>query len=129
MIQNELISILRAWSLCMGRLPQMPRKAIRVDKPPIVSDKEDREWIPYTDDGMPLERNCTQPGNLRTVYNTFCKLSEIVHETMFVLYKPESRLTSRTILAVYTKYLDWYNSLPDILRLGKNFTPTVLFTQ
>jgi hypothetical protein len=100
-----------------------------VGKPPIIGGMEDQEWVPYTDDGVPLERNCSQPGNLRSVYTSFCELSEVVHDTMFELYQPQGQLSSRTILLAYTKYLDWYSSLPDALRLGQNFTPTVLFTQ
>jgi hypothetical protein len=113
----------------VGRAPQLPKESPMAGKPPVMSDEEDQEWVPYTDDGMPLERNCTQPGNVRTVNRSFCQISEIVHGVMFDLYQPESPLTSRTILAVYTKYLDWYSRLPDPLRLGHNFTPTVLFTQ
>jgi hypothetical protein len=30
---------------------------------------------------------------------------------------------------MYTEYLDWYNGVPEVLRLGHNFTPAVLFAQ
>ena len=98
-------------------------------KPEVVEEIEQREWIPYTDEGMPTERNWTQPSNIRSVYKSFCELSEVVHDTLFTLYKPEGRLTSQKILDCYTRFLNWYSSLPDVLRLGQNFTPSVLFTQ
>ncbi|KAF5721924.1 nitrogen assimilation transcription factor nirA [Fusarium mundagurra] len=31
------------------------------------------------------------------------------------------------LLGIYTEYLDWYNGVPEVLRLGHNFTPAVLF--
>uniref|UniRef100_A0A0D2YF37 Xylanolytic transcriptional activator regulatory domain-containing protein n=1 Tax=Fusarium oxysporum (strain Fo5176) TaxID=660025 RepID=A0A0D2YF37_FUSOF len=36
-------------------------------------------------------------------------------------------LTAQGLLGIYTEYLDWYNGVPKVLRLGHNFTPAVLF--
>lgn len=30
---------------------------------------------------------------------------------------------------IYTKFMDWYDTVPVALRLGQNFTPAVLFVQ
>ena len=103
-------------------------------------------WIPYTDDGdglpgarwqrqltgaagAPMERNCTQPSNVRSVYKTFCELSEIVHNSLYLCYSPGPQLTAKRLLAVYSRYLNWYDAIPSALRLGHNFTPAVLFCQ
>jgi hypothetical protein len=115
-------------------------------KPAIVAHVERSSWVPYTDDGditkqlpefraltadpgAPLERNCTQPSNVRSVYRTFCELSEIVHRALYVFYTPGVELTSKSLLDIYTQYLNWYDAIPEVLRLGHNFTPAVLFAQ
>ncbi|KAF0642682.1 hypothetical protein FPSE5266_05593 [Fusarium pseudograminearum] len=42
----------------------------------------------------------------------------------FALDQP---LTARELLNMYTQYLNWYDRIPEVLRLGHNFTPAVLF--
>ncbi|KAG9231821.1 fungal-specific transcription factor domain-containing protein [Amylocarpus encephaloides] len=120
-------SLDQAWSLSIGRLPQFSKDLQLVTKPEIIDHIESSHWVPYTDDGAPLERSCIQPSNVRSVYKTFCELSEIVHATLYTLYSPGSTLTSKSLLVHYTKYLNWYASIPETLRLGQNFTPAVLF--
>jgi len=74
-------------------------------------------------------RNTTQPSNIRTVFNCFCQLSEIIHNALYTLHCPAKPVTSRAIIEVYKKYLHWYEDIPAIMRLGQNFTPQVLFVQ
>jgi hypothetical protein len=117
-----------------------------MSKPAIVAHVEKSSWVPYTDDGdiakqlpgfqaltddpgAPLKSNCTQPSNVRSVYRTFCELSEIVHKALYVFYTPGIPLTGKALLGIYTGYLRWYEDIPEVLRLGTNFTPAVLFTQ
>jgi hypothetical protein len=45
------------------------------------------------------------------------------------MYAGTDLLTAKDILDQYTKMLDWYSSLPEVLRLGENSTPSVLFVQ
>ncbi|KAI9648945.1 hypothetical protein NHQ30_001511 [Ciborinia camelliae] len=121
-------SLDQAWSLTIGRIPQFSQLTKLTVKPAIVESTEASIWIPYTDDGAPLQRNCTQPSNIRSVYATFCELSEIVHQSLYLFYAPGSNFTSNSLLQVYTRYLRWYDSIPTALRLGHNFTPAVLFS-
>lgn len=79
--------------------------------------------------GVPLQRSCEQPSNVRSVYKCFCELSELVHQSLYILHSPGRPLTSRDLLGIYTQYLDWYDRIPVVLRLGHNFTPAVLFAQ
>jgi hypothetical protein len=79
--------------------------------------------------GGPLEQNCVQPSNIRSVYKTFCELSEIIHRTLYTFYSPGSSVTSKALLEAYSQYIHWYDTIPDTLRLGHNFTPAVLFSQ
>ncbi|EHK22819.1 uncharacterized protein TRIVIDRAFT_113690, partial [Trichoderma virens Gv29-8] len=92
-----------AWSLATGSLPQCSCFPHLPPKPAIIGDIEASLWVPYTDDGEPLQRSCEQPSNVR---------------------RP---LTARDLLNIYTQYLNWYDRIPEVLRLGHNFTPAVLF--
>lgn len=111
-----------------------------------MPDIEASLWIPYTDDGRlsgkrlmvsyvdhgtgaPLQRSCEQPSNVRSVYKCFCELSELVHQSLYILHSPGRPLTSRDLLNIYTQFLNWYDKIPEVLRLGHNFTPAVLFAQ
>ncbi|KAL2261580.1 hypothetical protein VTK26DRAFT_3843 [Humicola hyalothermophila] len=116
-----------AWSLATGSLPQCSRFPRLPPKPAIIDDIEASLWIPYTDDGAPLQRSCEQPSNVRSVYKCFCELSELVHQSLYVLHSPGRPLTSKDLLNIYTQYLNWYDKIPGVLRLGHNFTPAVLF--
>ncbi|KAL1873419.1 hypothetical protein VTK73DRAFT_1010 [Phialemonium thermophilum] len=117
----------QAWSLATGSLPQTSCFPHLPPKPAIIDDIEASLWIPYTDDGLPLQRSCEQPSNVRSVYKCFCELSELVHQSLYVLHSPGRPLTSRDLLKIYTQYLNWYDKIPEVLRLGHNFTPAVLF--
>ncbi|KAH9211147.1 fungal-specific transcription factor domain-containing protein [Leptodontidium sp. 2 PMI_412] len=120
-------SLDQVWSMSIGRLPYFSRNAKLVTKPPIVEHIESTSWVPYTDDGAPLETAFTQPSNVRSVYKTFCELSEIVHKSLYTLYTPGTPVTSKSLNNVYTEYIRWYSEIPTTLRLGHNFTPSVLF--
>ncbi|KAM3505124.1 hypothetical protein MY11210_008087 [Beauveria gryllotalpidicola] len=116
-----------AWSLATGSLPQSSCFARLPMKPGIIADIEASLWVPYTDNGAPLQRSCEQPSNVRSVYKCFCELSELVHQSLYMLHSPGKALTARELLSIYTQYLNWYDRIPESLRLGHNFTPAVLF--
>ncbi|OAQ97494.1 hypothetical protein LLEC1_04144 [Akanthomyces lecanii] len=82
---------------------------------------------PLISPGAPLQRSCEQPSNVRSVYKCFCELSELVHQSLYMLHSPGKPLSSRELLNIYTQYLNWYDRIPESLRLGHNFTPAVLF--
>jgi hypothetical protein len=102
----------------------------------------------YTDDGesSPLDltfepvttltrRRRPYAALIRTaVHNTvgfrcFCELSELVHWSLSNLHSPGARTIVKDLLSTYTQYLDWYDQIPEVLKLGINFTPAVLFVQ
>lgn len=120
-------SLDHAWSLATGSLPQSSCFPRLPPKPAIMPDIEASFWVPYTDDGAPLQRSCEQPSNVRSVYKCFCELSELVHESLYILHSPGRLLTSRDLINIYTDFLNWYDNIPEVLRLGHNFTPAVLF--
>ena len=97
--------------------------------PTIVQNEEQSEWLPYTGNETPQDKNLYQPSNVHSMYKGFCELSMIIHNTQYELYAGVRPLTTRAILDQYTAYLAWYDSLPAVLRLGENSTPSVFFTQ
>ncbi|KAF5239891.1 hypothetical protein FANTH_9773 [Fusarium anthophilum] len=99
-------SLDNASSLVTGSLPNCSYTPHLPSKPPVVRDVEASVWVPYIDDDAPLQLQYEQPSNERSVY----------------------RCLSQGLLGIYTEYLDWYNGVPEALRLGHNFTPAVLFT-
>jgi len=79
--------------------------------------------------GSTLEPPCEQPCHIISVFNSFCELTEIVHEALYTLHCPAKTANRQDMIGVYTRFLSWYNNLPAMLRLGTNFTPQVLFMQ
>ncbi|KAB5546853.1 fungal-specific transcription factor domain-containing protein [Coniochaeta sp. 2T2.1] len=116
-----------AWCLATGTLPQCSARPHLPPKPAIINDIEASLWIPYTDSGTPVARSSEQPSNVRSVYKCFCELSELVHRSLYIMHTPGKPVTAQKLQRIYTDYLSWYDSVPDVLRLGHNFTPSVLF--
>ena len=109
-------------------MPYVSRNGLHVDKPEIIERDEKSEWAPYIDDPEP-ENTLHQRSNVRSVCRGLCDLSEIVHQTLYVLYAPGPAITCPDVLEIYSRYLNWYDSLPRVLRMGENSTPAVLFAQ
>jgi hypothetical protein len=124
-------------SLCPGSLPQLSQHIKLPAKPAIIQCVEEALWVPYTDSGKarqenhswaqesrqlfqgaPLDRQFSQPSNLRTVYTTFCELSERVHNALYTLYTPGSEITSGALVELHNHYIHWYDTMPESLRLG-----------
>jgi hypothetical protein len=101
---------------------------IYIAKPAEVDEIEQEDWKPCTDAGT-ISRDYHQPNNVRAVYRVFSELSEIINRGAYHHYSRNSQPETYQLLSVYHKLLEWYDALPDQLRLGTNFTPTVLFTQ
>ncbi len=98
-------------------------------KPFLVGMEEEDDWVAYSDGKQALQRDGQQPSNTRSVYHSFCELSRIMHSSSYGLFQPGKGITSPDLVNLYVEYLDWYNVLPEALRLGDNSTPMVLFVQ
>ncbi|KAL6917071.1 hypothetical protein FSST1_008566 [Fusarium sambucinum] len=120
-------SLEHVYSLATGSLPQCSYFPHLPSKPLIIKDIEAKLWVPYIDDGVPLQLLCEQQSNERSVYKCFCELSELVHQSLYLMHTPGKSLTARGLLNTFTEYLSWYDTMPDVLRLGHNFSPAVLF--
>lgn len=95
-----------------------------------MDEIETEQWTRYTDSGTePESGSLRQESNLRLVFIAFSDLSEIIHETIMLLYSKEQLLDGQRLVSTYLQYLQWYERLPERLRLGTNSTPVVLFAQ
>lgn len=119
----------RAWSLAAGYLPQISRDGILISESSIFERDELRDWIPYAGDQIPQGLDLRQPSHVRGVYKSLCKLSTLIHSTLCIVHSDADSVSSRDVVDIYTRMLDWYSSLPEVLRLGDNSTPSVLFVQ
>ena len=120
---------LSTWSVCIGRIAQLPRTAISLDIPNVIEQHEQQVWRPYTDDGSVSIPGTEQPVMPTTFMRAMSSLSEIVNDTVFMFYAPRERFTSRKLLDFYARYTRWFNNLPDKLRLQEISTPQVLLLQ
>ncbi|KFY92894.1 hypothetical protein V500_03990, partial [Pseudogymnoascus sp. VKM F-4518 (FW-2643)] len=117
------------WSLLVGRVPQISRRAVSAAKPASIQREEEEDWVPYTDAGIQAVRTYKQRSNIVSVFRSLCEISEIISDTLYLLYAPGGHLTSRKILGVYELYLNWYDALLVELRFAQNFTPAGLYIQ
>ncbi|KAG6009213.1 hypothetical protein E4U21_003066 [Claviceps maximensis] len=96
-----------------------------ISSSPISSTSIEKEHV--TDDvatpDVPPQLPYQQASNERSVFNLFCQLSSLSHESLYLMHNPSRQLTAQNLLHHYTKYLLWYDELPEALRLGHNSTP------
>ncbi|KAK8037980.1 fungal-specific transcription factor domain-containing protein [Apiospora phragmitis] len=120
-----------AWSLVMGLLPLSSRAPLLPSRLPTNADIEAAPWTPYpTEDTETFSGHLKHPyqqaSNTQSVFGCFCEISQMGHNTAYLLQTPDHPVTAYTLLDTYTRYLDWYDKIPEVLRLGTNFTPAVL---
>jgi hypothetical protein len=96
------------WSLCIGRISQLPRAAITLDKPILEESLSG-----------PFAAHQLAPGTVtsRLFLQHFSTLSELVNDNNFMYFAPKERFTSRRLLDQYNKYKQWYANLPLALQL------------
>lgn len=46
-----------------------------------------------------------------------------------MLYSPQKRVTSLDLYDRYIQYSKWMDKMPNALKIGDNFTPSVVFVQ
>ncbi|KAF2004919.1 hypothetical protein P154DRAFT_425585 [Amniculicola lignicola CBS 123094] len=86
------------WSVCIGRISQLPRAAITVDKP-ILTESPQQQGAATT----------------RMFLQEFSTLSELVNDNNFMFFAPKERFTSRRLLDMYHNYVNWHKHLPSSL--------------
>jgi hypothetical protein len=93
------------WSICIGRISQLPRAAITLDKP--APDKDSGNRAPVN----------------HSFLEHFSILSELINDNNYMFFAPKERFTSRRLLNCYHKYLAWYKDLPSQLRPQYDSSP------
>ncbi|KAF2278040.1 uncharacterized protein EI97DRAFT_281992 [Westerdykella ornata] len=96
------------WTLCIGRVAQLPKAAITVDKP-IMEEATYSAQSGYS----------IAPPHVtsRLFLQEFATFAELVSDNNFMFYAPKERITSRRLLNMYERYQKWYKELPAPLRL------------
>ncbi|OCK74747.1 hypothetical protein K432DRAFT_338562, partial [Lepidopterella palustris CBS 459.81] len=106
-----------AWSLAIGRISQLPRTAINLEKPildePVTLDSKFQNFITDGDQRGGILTN-------RQFLQQISTLSELVNDAVFMFYAPRERFTSRRLLECHKKYTNWYRALPRPLQLPEN---------
>jgi hypothetical protein len=109
----------------MGRIAQLPRAAITLDKPIL----DESAGLPEAYPGA----SSVQPGvvTTRMFLQEFTTLSELVNDNNYMFFAPKERLTSTRLLDCYNKYQAWFRKLPPALGIEgkKQPEPHILVLQ
>ncbi|KAF1960318.1 hypothetical protein CC80DRAFT_404446 [Byssothecium circinans] len=98
------------WSICVGRVSQLPRAAITLDKP--ILNEPSAGLHADGPAGVVSEHRLN-----RMFLQEFSSLSELINDNNYMFFAPKERFTSRRLLGCYNKYQAWYRNLPQVLRL------------
>jgi hypothetical protein len=120
----------QVWSVCVGRIPTLPRTAIRLEKPTLTPSLESTLWIPYGFSEQDVAK-FTQPSYKYTVLWQCSVLMEIVDDILRSFYAPRDRITSRKLQMFHERLQEWYRNLPAGLAIRSDgpTTPQVLTLQ
>ncbi|EMD97811.1 hypothetical protein COCC4DRAFT_200873 [Bipolaris maydis ATCC 48331] len=105
------------WTIATGRITQIPRSAITLEKPildEITSGPEAFPGTSHTGSGVVTSRMFLQ--ELST-------LSELINDNNHMFFAPKERFTSTRLLDCYYKYQAWYRKLPISLGIEGNKEP------
>jgi hypothetical protein len=109
----------------MGRIAQLPRAAITLDKPIL----DEVSSLPEAYPGA--SRVPSGVVTTRMFLQEFTTLSELVNDNNYMFFAPKERLTSTRLLDCYNKYQAWYQKLPTALSIEgkKQPEPHILVLQ
>ncbi|CAI6338358.1 unnamed protein product [Periconia digitata] len=101
------------WSICVGRISQLPRAAITLEKP--ILDESPAEL--HSDAYSGTLQISSGMVTTRVFLQQFSTLSELINDNNYMFFAPKERFTSRRLLECYNKYQEWYKNLPRSLIL------------
>lgn len=113
LLPSAVLTPSSVWSICVGRLSQLPRAAITLEKP--ILEEAPSGLRPDAYPGA----STVPPGTVttRVFLQAFSSLSELVNDNIYMFYAPKERFTSRRFLECYSKYQKWYEDLPQALQI------------
>ncbi|KAF1975996.1 hypothetical protein BU23DRAFT_552003 [Bimuria novae-zelandiae CBS 107.79] len=101
------------WSICIGRISQLPRVAITLDKP--ILDEPTGRLIPEAHSStLQIPAGAVTS---RMFLQEFSTLSELINDNNYMFYAPNGRLNDTKLISCHNKYLEWFKNLPPALRL------------
>lgn len=103
----------RVWSICAGRIVQLPRAAITLEKP--ILEESSGPLAP--------EYGTATIITTRMFLQEFSALSELINDNNYMFFAPKERLTSARLLDQYNRYQAWYRKLPAAMRIDANRQP------
>jgi hypothetical protein len=101
----------------MGRIAQLPRAAITLDKPILDEVASLPDAFPST------PRLHSGVVTTQMFLQEFATLSELVNDNNYMFFAPKERLTSSRLLDCYHKYQAWYRKLPVALGIDGKKQP------
>jgi hypothetical protein len=117
MLDGTCLTFHSVWSICTGRIAQLPRASITLDKPIL----DEVSGAPDAFSGA----SRVQAGvvTTRMFLQEFASLSELVNDNNYMFFAPKERLTSTRLLDCYNKYQAWYRKLPPALGIEDKRQP------
>ncbi|KAF2471620.1 uncharacterized protein BDR25DRAFT_260105 [Lindgomyces ingoldianus] len=106
-----------AWSVCIGRITQLPRAAINLDKPILDEPITTGNYGTCHHNSHHIEFVTVTS---RMFLQAFSALSELVNDNNYMFFAPKDRFTDRRLIETYKRYQTWYNNLPPPLRVPDN---------
>ncbi|KAI4960494.1 hypothetical protein J4E86_002116 [Alternaria arbusti] len=100
------------WTIVTGRISQLPRAAITLEKPMLEETSDLPEAYP-----APSQIAGGGVVTIRMFLQEFTSLAELVNDNNHMFFAPKERLTSSKLLDFYHKYQAWYRKLPALISL------------
>jgi hypothetical protein len=117
MLSRHRLTCDRIWTITTGRIAQLPRAAITLDKPIL-------EEAPGLSEAFPgASRVASGVVTTRMFLQEFSSLCELVNDNNHMFFAPKDRLTSSKLLDCYRKYQVWFRRLPPTLRVDSKQEP------
>jgi len=131
---HTLTRYCRCWSNYLGRLPQLPKSIVTVQKFEVFPTEDAETWAAYTDSGF--NQSHAQPSRTRAVARQIAALCEISGDLMTNFYNPLDMEKSKTKQGELKKLSDihqrlegWKRDLPKELEPKEGGLPAMLVMQ
>ncbi|QIW97462.1 hypothetical protein AMS68_002980 [Peltaster fructicola] len=112
-------------SVALGRISQLPRSIVDVEKPQIIDHVEAQPWKAY-EETISNNAAVIQPSQPTTFSHVLSQLCEMASDVANTFYAPKESFTSRKLAATYTQFQEWYGGLPSAFWLDNTALPHVI---
>jgi hypothetical protein len=116
----------RVHCISTGRLPQISRAGMDIQKPSFGDRSNAQIWRPYQDPNVCTNQNLRQPVCGMGFTRALSDLSEIVNDLAISTRAPQRDFTSQDLQNIWKACQNWRKSLPHHFRLEHTPLPHVL---